>query len=50
MTPMRNINRIPPIVLPILSPLIAIASALLVAAILILVAGKNPIAAYTALF
>jgi len=50
MTRMRNINRIPPIILPILSPLIAIASALLVGAILILVAGKNPITAYSALF
>ncbi|MBH8553274.1 ABC transporter permease [Nostocaceae cyanobacterium CENA357] len=38
------------ILLPILSPLIAIASALIVGAILILVAGANPIAAYTALF
>ncbi len=36
--------------LPILSPIIAIASALLVSAILILIAGANPIAAYTALF
>ncbi|AFY58597.1 ABC-type uncharacterized transport system, permease component [Rivularia sp. PCC 7116] len=36
--------------LPILSPIIAIASALLVGAILILMAGANPIAAYTALF
>ncbi|MDZ7957990.1 MAG: ABC transporter permease [Aulosira sp. DedQUE10] len=36
--------------LPILSPLIAIASALLVGAILILLAGANPLTAYTALF
>ncbi|WP_041233066.1 ABC transporter permease [Cylindrospermum stagnale] len=36
--------------LPILSPLIAIASALIVGAILILLAGANPIVAYTALF
>ncbi|MCP6757327.1 MAG: ABC transporter permease [Fischerella sp. CENA71] len=35
---------------PIISPLIAIASALGVGAILILVAGANPIAAYTTLF
>ncbi|WP_236141498.1 ABC transporter permease [Nostoc sp. CMAA1605] len=34
---------------PILSPLIAIASALMVGAILILLAGANPITAYTAL-
>ncbi|MUG94264.1 ABC transporter permease [Scytonema sp. UIC 10036] len=34
----------------ILSPVIAIAAALLVGAILILIAGANPIAAYTALF
>ena len=37
-------------VLPIVSPIIAIASALLIGAILILIAGANPIAAYTALF
>lgn len=43
-------NRIQPFLLPIFSPLIAIASALLVGAILILIAGANPIAAYTALF
>jgi len=36
--------------LPFLSPLIAIVSALLVGAGLILLAGANPIAAYTALF
>ncbi|BAY10991.1 ABC transporter permease [Calothrix sp. NIES-2098] len=36
--------------LPILSPLIAIACALIVGAILIIFAGANPIAAYTALF
>ncbi|WP_414755468.1 ABC transporter permease [Anabaena sp. CCY 9910] len=38
------------LLLPILSPLIAIASALIVGAILILLAGANPITAYTALF
>ncbi|RCJ30573.1 sugar ABC transporter permease [Nostoc minutum NIES-26] len=38
------------LLLPILSPLIAVVSALLVGAILILLAGANPIAAYTALF
>lgn len=38
------------LLLPILSPLIAIASALLVGAILILLAKANPITAYTALF
>jgi ABC-type uncharacterized transport system permease subunit len=38
------------LLLPILSPLIAIASALLVGAGLILLAGANPIIAYTALF
>lgn len=43
MTPTQRIQ-------PILSPLIAIASALLVGAILILLAGKNPVVAYTALF
>jgi len=37
-------------ILPIFSPIVAIASALLVGAILILIAGANPIAAYTALF
>ncbi|GAX41732.1 inner-membrane translocator [Tolypothrix sp. NIES-4075] len=36
--------------LPIISPLIAIASSLIVGAILIILAGANPIAAYTALF
>lgn len=36
--------------LPILSPLIAIAAALFVGAILIVIAGKNPIAAYSTLF
>jgi ABC-type uncharacterized transport system permease subunit len=35
---------------PILSPLIAIVSALLVGAVLILLAGANPLTAYTALF
>jgi len=39
-----------PFLLPILSPLIAIASALIVGAILIIFAGANPITAYTALF
>jgi general nucleoside transport system permease protein len=34
----------------ILSPIVAIAASLLVSAILILIAGANPIAAYTALF
>ncbi|MEW6497085.1 MAG: ABC transporter permease, partial [Cyanobacteriota bacterium] len=43
-------NRIPPVLPPILSPLIAIAAALLVGAILIIIAGKNPIAAYAVLF
>lgn len=38
------------LLLPILSPIIAIASALIVGAILILFAGANPITAYTALF
>jgi general nucleoside transport system permease protein len=37
-------------VLPIISPLIAITSALIIGAILILIAGANPITAYTALF
>ncbi len=37
-------------ILPIISPLIAILSALLVGAILIVIAGANPITAYTALF
>ncbi len=36
--------------LPLVSPLIAIVSALLVGALLIILAGANPIAAYTALF
>lgn len=35
---------------PIISPLIAITSALIVGAVLILIAGANPITAYTALF
>ncbi|AFY44817.1 ABC transporter permease [Nostoc sp. PCC 7107] len=47
---MTLINRIHPALLPILSPLIAIASALIVGAILIIFAGANPITAYTALF
>ncbi len=42
-------NRIQ-LLLPILSSLIAIASALIVGAILILLAGANPLTAYTALF
>ncbi|MBD2489486.1 ABC transporter permease [Aulosira sp. FACHB-615] len=46
---MTKINRIQSL-LPILSPLIAITSALMVGAILIIFAGANPIAAYTALF
>lgn len=46
---MLIVNRIK-VILPILSPLIAIAFALLAGAILILVAGANPIVAYTALF
>ncbi|MGI2902178.1 ABC transporter permease [Tolypothrix sp. VBCCA 56010] len=45
---MTATNRIQ--LLPILSPLIAIASSLIVGAILIILAGANPIAAYTALF
>ncbi len=36
--------------LPILSPLIAIACALIVGAILMLIAGANPITAYSILF
>ncbi|WP_103124453.1 ABC transporter permease [Nostoc cycadae] len=47
---MKPINWINHRFLPILSPLIAIASALLVGAILIIFAGANPITAYTALF
>lgn len=43
-------NRIQLVVLPIVSPLIAIAAALCVGAGLILIAGQNPIAAYNALF
>jgi simple sugar transport system permease protein len=46
MTPMKRVHFA---WLPILSPLIAIASALIVGAILILLAGANPITAYTAL-
>ncbi|MBD2498862.1 ABC transporter permease [Nostoc sp. FACHB-280] len=46
---MTKINRIQSL-LPILSPLIAITSALMVGAILIIFAGANPITAYTALF
>jgi general nucleoside transport system permease protein len=42
-------NRIQPIIIPILSPLIAIALSLLVGAILILLAKANPITAYTIL-
>lgn len=45
---MTATNRIQ--LLPIISPLIAIASSLIVGAIFILLAGANPIAAYTALF
>ncbi len=47
---MMETNRSQPVLLPILSPLIAIAAALLVGAGLIIIAGKNPIAAYGALF
>jgi len=43
-------NRIKSVLLPIRSPLIAIAAALLVGAGLILIAGKNPLFAYTVLF
>jgi ABC-type uncharacterized transport system permease subunit len=43
-------HRIQPLLVSILSPLIAIASALLGGAILILLAKANPITAYTALF
>ncbi|MEP0751557.1 ABC transporter permease [Trichocoleus sp. Lan] len=43
-------NRIQPVLLPILSPLVAIASALIVGAILILLAKANPITAYGILF
>jgi simple sugar transport system permease protein len=43
-------NRIQPVVLPILSPLVAIASALIVGAVLILLAKANPIEAYSILF
>jgi general nucleoside transport system permease protein len=46
---MTATNRIQPLI-SIISPLIAIASSLIVGAILILLAGANPIAAYTALF
>ena len=45
-----NIIRIHPVVRPIISPLIAISSALLVGAFLIALAGASPITAYTALF
>ncbi|BAY16985.1 inner-membrane translocator [Anabaenopsis circularis NIES-21] len=47
---MKPINWINHRFLPILSPLIAITSALMVGAILIIFAGANPITAYTALF
>ncbi|GAB1539075.1 ABC transporter permease [Scytonema sp. NUACC21] len=47
---MTTPHRIQPQLLPILSPLLAIAMALLVGALLISIAGANPIAAYTALF
>lgn len=46
---MAKINKIQPILLPILSPLIAIALALGVGAILILLAKANPITAYSIL-
>jgi simple sugar transport system permease protein len=43
-------SRIRPIIPPILSPLIAIAAALSVGAILIIIVGKNPLEAYGVLF
>lgn len=43
-------SRINPVVLTLLSPLLAIAAALIVGAGLIVIAGKNPVAAYSALF
>jgi len=43
-------NRIQPTLLSFLSPLLAIAAALVVGAGLIVLAGKNPVAAYGALF
>ncbi|ARV58950.1 sugar ABC transporter permease [Nostocales cyanobacterium HT-58-2] len=47
---MTTTHRIQPLLLSILSPIVAIASALLVGAVLISLAEANPIAAYTALF
>ncbi|MGL4622132.1 MAG: ABC transporter permease, partial [Chroococcidiopsis sp.] len=48
---MRQIFRQILVIIPsLLPPVVAIASALLVGAGLMLVAGANPIAAYTALF
>lgn len=47
---MTRTNRIQLVLLPILSPMLAIAAALIVGAGLILIAGKNPVAAYSALF
>ncbi|MEW5857969.1 MAG: ABC transporter permease [Cyanobacteriota bacterium] len=47
---MTKTNRIQPVLLPILSPLVAIASALIVGAVLILLAKANPITAYSILF
>lgn len=47
---MTKTNRLKPVLLPILSPVVAIASALIVGAILILLAKANPITAYSILF
>ncbi|MBD2005384.1 MULTISPECIES: ABC transporter permease [Cyanophyceae] len=47
---MTKTNRIQPVLLPILSPIIAIASALIVGAILISLSNANPITAYGILF
>ncbi|MBD1927358.1 ABC transporter permease [Trichocoleus sp. FACHB-90] len=47
---MTKTNRIQPVLLPILSPIIAIASALIVGAILISLSNANPITAYSILF
>ena len=41
---------IPPLLLPLLSPVLAVGAALLVGAVLIALAGANPVAAYAALF
>ncbi|MBD1921693.1 ABC transporter permease [Microcoleus sp. FACHB-831] len=45
-----QVNRIKPVLLPVISPLVAIALALLVGAILIWLAKANPISAYSILF